>query len=115
MIVVMNVSSQFKKINIKNIGIDPFDPVVLLINNEYALALERYYSHLIVFMIHNKSDIKKYKYMFQKNTIIERNELFSKIKKGKHFDNIKIFKYYKGDYYSTKNKKIKVDLQVLFT
>lgn len=109
-------ASLFKKINIKNIGIDPFSPSVVRIvsgNKEiYGAVLHRHYSSLYVYHITSKSDMKQIQTLVGKRTLKERNDVFDKFKKGNLPPKVHVYKYIKGEYYNV-NKQMKPNKQVL--
>lgn len=96
------MASQYKKMNIKNIGIDPFSPVVVSINKEHGAVLYKWYNHIVVFHLKSKTNIKNINALIGKQKIKNREKVFDRFKKGNLPNRVKVYKYQKGQYYTTR-------------
>ena len=68
------MASQYKKMNIKNIGIDPLSPVVVSINKEHGAVLYKWYNNIVVFHLKSKTNIKNINALIGKQKIKNREK-----------------------------------------
>ena len=100
----------YKKMNVKNIGIDPFSPVIVKINeDEHGAVLYRWYNYIVIYTLKDKEDIKNIEKLVGKQKVKNREKVFDKFKKGNLPNKVKVYKYQKGEYYTTKYKKDKYE------
>ena len=95
-------ASAFKKINVKNIGIDPFSPVVVSINDKYGAVLYRWYNFIVIYHLETERDVNNIQKLVGKQTLKEREKIYNEFKKGKLPRKVKVYKYHKNTYYTTK-------------
>jgi len=89
--------------NVKNIGIDPFSPVVVKINEkQYGAVIYKWYNHIVVFELKSKTNIKNINELIGKQKIKNREKVFDRFKKGNLPNRVKVYKYQKGEYYTTR-------------
>lgn len=104
----------YKKINVKNIGIDPFSPVVVKIGEDkYGAVLYRWYNYIVVYTLTSKSNVNNIEKLVGKQSVKNREKIFDKFKKGELPNKVNVYKYKKGEYYTTNYVKDKFEIKDL--